>query len=342
MIFSMKRSVDVAVNSISGKRILFFAPAFFDYEKMMAKKMREMGAEVDMYNVRSVTSARERALLKISPQLFYKKSIHYYEKIISENKGKNYDYIFIVKCDMTPVVILEEFRKTFPNAKLCLYLYDSVKNIPGVTKKFKYFDTLHSFDLDDCEKYPELQFRPLFFGDQFRKEKHEGDYKYDISFCGTIHSDRYAVIKQIQKIAEEQGMKCYWFLYLQSKFIYKFYKATKKEFRGTEESTFSFDKMSASDIAKIVDESRIILDVQHPKQNGLTMRTIEMIGMNKKLITTNKSIKNYDFYNTDNVAIVDRENIAIPEDFLNRSYHKLPVDIYEKYSLTNWILEVLS
>ena len=330
------------IDSIRGKKILFFAPSFFNYEKMMAEKMREIGAEVDLYDVRSVTSPRDRALLKISPQIFNKRSMQYYEGIINENEGKDYDYILIVKCDMTPVSILEKFKTVFPNAKLCLYLYDSVKNIPGITKKFKYFDTLHSFDLDDCEKYPELKFRPLFFGDQFRKEKHEGDYKYDISFCGTIHSDRYAVIKQVQKIAEERNLKCYWFLYLQSKFIYRFYKATKKEFSRADESTFSFDKMSAAEIAKVVDESRIILDIQHPKQTGLTMRTIEMIGMNKKLITTNNSIKKYDFYNTDNVAVVDRENITIPEGFLNSSYHKLPIDVYEKYSLKNWVLKVLS
>ena len=330
------------VDSIQGKRILFFSPAFFRYENMIADKMREMGAEVDMYDVRSVTSALDRALLKISPAIFKRHSQKYYEDIIEQNINKDYDYILIVKCDMTPSSILEKFREVYPNAKLCLYLWDSVENIPGVTKKFKYFDTLHSFDLNDCERYPILKFRPLFFGDQFRKEGHEGDYKYDVSFCGTIHSDRYAVIKQVQRIAEERDLKCYWFLYLQSKFIYKFYKATKKEFRGADESTFSFDKMSSAEIAKVVDESRIILDVQHPKQTGLTMRTIEMIGMNKKLITTNESIRRYDLFYEDNVAVVDRNDVRIPKGFLNTPYQSLPKEVYEKYSLKSWILEVLS
>ena len=330
------------VTDISGKKILFFSPAFFSYENMIANKMREMGAEVDMYDVRSVTSAMDRALLKISPAFFKRRSQKYYEEIIEQNRSKDYDYILIVKCDMTPASILERFREVYPNAKLCLNLWDSVENIPGVTEKFKYFDTLHSFGLNDCEKYPILKFRPLFFGDQFRKEEHEGDYKYDISFCGTIHSDRYAVIKQVQKIAKEKNLKCYWFLYLQSKFIYRFYKATKKEFRGVAESTFSFDKMSAAEIAKVVDESRIILDIQHPKQTGLTMRTIEMIGMNKKLITTNESIRRYDFFYADNVAVVDRNDVRIPEGFIKTSYHPLPKEVYEKYSLKSWIFEVLS
>lgn len=331
------------VTDINGKKLLFFSPAFFRYENMIADKMREMGAEVDMYDVRSITGAFDRALLKIFPAIFKKRSQKYYEEIIENNKGKDYDYILIVKCDMTPISILERFRNEYPNAKLCLNLWDSVDNIPGVIEKFKYFDILHSFDLNDCEKYPELNFQPLFFGDQFRKEaKKQDECKYDICFLGTIHSDRYAVIKQVQRIASEKGLKCYWFLYLQSKFIYYFYKITKKEFRGVNQSTFSFDKMSVDDISKVVDDSRIILDIQHPKQTGLTMRTIEMIGMNKKMITTNQSIRKYDFFNANNVVVVDRKNVKIPVRFWNSKYIPLPKEVYEKYSLKNWILEVLS
>lgn len=118
------------VTDISGKKILFFAPAFFGYENKIVKKMEEMGACVDMYDVRSVTSAKDRALLKISPKIFAKKSLVYYENIIHENRNKDYDYILIVKCDMTPECILKEFRELFPKAKLCLYLWDSIDNIP--------------------------------------------------------------------------------------------------------------------------------------------------------------------------------------------------------------------
>ncbi len=332
----------MAITDINGKKILFFSPAFFKYENIIANKMQEKGAEVDMYDVRSVTSAIERAFLKISPAIFKNKSQKYYDEIIEQNKGKDYDYILIIKCDMTPANILKQFRTEYPNAKLCLYLWDSVDNIPGITKKFKYFDIIHSFDMNDCEKYPELHFRPLFFADQFKKTpKPDKEYKYDICFLGTIHSDRYAIIKQVQNLAEEQGMKSFWFLYLQSKFIYFFYKMTKKEFRNVSETEFSFNKMSTADIAHIVDQSRIILDIQHPKQTGLTMRTIEMFGMNKKLITTNQSIRNYDFFRASNVAVVERENVKLPEDFLKSQYEPLPVDIYEKYSLESWISEVL-
>lgn len=327
---------------LKGKKILFFSPAFFNYESKIADKMREMGAYVDMYDVRSVKGAFERALLKISPAFFNKKSFKYYESILQNNLKKDYDYILIVKCDMTPVSILRKFREVYPNAKLCLNLWDSVDNIPGVTEKFKYFDTLHSFDPEDCKRYKELKLRPLFYVDEFKKSNDSiEDYKYDISFLGTVHSDRYSVIRAVKSIAKKNKLRCYWFLYLQSKFIYYFYKLTKKEFRNTKPTSFSYEKMSSEDISKIVDSSRIILDVQHPKQTGLTMRTIEMIGMNKKLITTNASIKEYDFYNPNNIAVIDRKQVKLDMTFLKKEYELLHKDVYEKYSLKSWILEVL-
>ena len=137
-------------------------------------------------------------------------------------------------------------------------------------------------------------------------------------------------------------MNCYWFLYLQSRFIYRFYKATRHEFRGVPATTFSFNKLSVNNIAKIVDDSHIILDIQHPRQNGLTMRTIEMVGMNKKMITTNAGIKEYDFYNPNNILVVDRENVQVDMDFLKRNYEPVNEAVYERYSIKSWILEVLS
>lgn len=330
------------IEDIAGKKILFFAPAFFGYENKIVKKMEDMGVSIDMYDVRSVTSAKDRALLKISPKIFAAKSQEYYEKIIDANKGKDYDYILVVKCDMTPESILERFRKEYPNAKMCLYLWDSIDNIPGVLDKFKYFDTLHSFDIEDCKKYPELKFRPLFYADEFCKELSTEEHKYDVSFAGTIHSDRYAVIKEVKKIAAEKGLSSYWFCYLQSKFIYYFYKATKKEFADTKITDFDLEKKGSEEIASIVDQSKIVLDIQHPKQTGLTMRTIEMVGMNKKLITTNASIKNYDFYNPNNISVVDRKNVRIDDAFLQTAYEPLNDVLYKKYSLQSWILEVLS
>lgn len=328
-------------DSIKGKKILFLSPAFFGYETKIKTKMEEMGAEVDMYDERSVKKALDRALLKIIPGIFNNRTTMYYREIFNQIENRNYDYVFIVKCDMITEDILIELKNTFKGAVFCLYLWDSIENIKGITKKFPYFDRILSFDRQDALSYSAVKFRPLFYADEFRKEpKYDNQYKYDICFCGTIHSDRYLIIKSIEKLSHKNKLSFYKFLYLQSRFIYKYYWLTKKEFRKTTEKDFSYIKKSAKEVAEIVNNSRVVLDIQHPKQTGLTMRTIEMIGMNKKVITTNVDIKNYDFYDPKNIHVVSRDKPEIPMEFILSSYKKIDNKSYEKYSIERWILDI--
>lgn len=328
-------------SNLEGKKVLFFSPAFFNYEIKIKDKMIEMGAEVDMYDERSVTKALDKALLKIEPNIFKRKTEKYYFEILEQIKTKKYDYILFIKCDMATEKVLELYRNTFKDSLFCLYLWDSLKNIPHIERKIKYFDIVKSFDMNDVENNHNLKFRPLFYCDEYKKENNRKEYKYDLCFIGTIHADRYRILKNIKEEADKLGLSIYYYPFLQSKFIYYFYKLTKKEFRSTNINDFKFDKISANEISKKVDESKVIIDIQHPRQTGLTMRTIEMLGMNKKIVTTNAEIEKYDFYNPDNIQIINRESPIINNSILNKEYEKISDDIYLKYYIESWVYEVL-
>ncbi len=327
---------------LTGKRILFIAPAFFGYEQKITEKMIELGAIVDFFDERSIKNSYEKALLKISPHIFYKKTINYYTQIIENISSANYDYIFVIKCEMMPVQIIKKLKDIYRDAVFCLYLYDSLENIRGIKSKLDYFDRVLSFDIEDTKNDSRIIFRPLFFIDDYKKDYiQQEEYKIDVSFIGTVHSDRYRVIKAIKQISENNKYSNYFYCYLQNKFIYYFYKTTKSEFIDSKKDDFQFIKIQSSEIADIIEKTRVVLDVQHPKQTGLTMRTIEMIGMNKKLITTNQSITQYDFFNPENIAVIDRNKVEIPEGFLKKPYQKVSEEIYNRYSLDNWIIDVL-
>jgi len=328
--------------NLNRKRILFFAPAFFGYELKIKDKMEQMGAVVDFYDERSISKSYEKALLKISPKIFGYKTAKYYRQIIEQNKGNLYDYIFVIKCEMMSLETIRQLKHFSPNAVFCLYLYDALKNVKGVAHKINEFDRAFSFDSGDVKNNGKLIFRPLFFLDCYRKDiRDDNQYKYAISFIGTIHSDRYSIIKNVKKIYEDKNLDSFFFCYLQSNFIYRFYKFTKKEFRNTQKTDFEFAKIESSLIAKVIDESRAVLDIQHPKQTGLTMRTIEMLGMNKKLITTNKEIVEYDFYNPNNILVVDRSAVCIHDSFLHQPYQNVDKATYERYSIESWIGDIL-
>jgi len=66
----------------------------------------------------------------------------------------------------------------------------------------------------------------------------------------------------------------------------------------------------------IIKNFKTIIDIERPLQKGLTMRTIEMLGTNKKIITTN------------NIFIIDRNNPIIDEIFLNKEYQEIDKNIH--------------
>ena len=72
------------------------------------------------------------------------------------------------------------------------------------------------------------------------------------------------------------------------------------------------------------------------------MRTIESIGCQKKLLTTNKSIKEYDFYNENNICVIDRNNIELKKAFFLTPYEPIDKAIYEKYALKSWLNKIFS
>lgn len=318
-----------------GKRILLLYAKFFNYDKIVTEKLRSMGAIVDLYDARAELSSIEKAVLKVYKGFFHNKLKKFHKHIQEKNSEKKYDYIF--SNSYLPRETVISYKQKFPTAKLILYLDDSVKNTYDVENTFDCYNSVKSFDRSDSIKY-NIGFQPLFFEDSY-VETSFVEKKYDLCFIGTIHSDRLKVISKIDSICKKHNLKFYHYCYLQSNFIYYYYLLTKKEFRKYPKSFFAFDQIASKDVAEVVKRSTAILDIQHPLQTGLTMRTIETIGARKKIVTTNTDIQYYDICDS-NVCIVDRENPDIPQGFLESPYSKLNESIMYKYSLEGWIQSI--
>ena len=63
---------------LANKRVLLFSPCFFGYEEKIKSAMENAGAVVHFYDERSIKSPLSRALIKIAPFLFNKKTNRYY------------------------------------------------------------------------------------------------------------------------------------------------------------------------------------------------------------------------------------------------------------------------
>lgn len=326
------------------KKILIFSPEFFGYGKEVAAKLERLGALVHYYDERPGNDFVTKALIRVKKSLLAQKINAYYSGIIDDLPENHYDYVLFLNPEAISARNLELLRKAQIKARFIIYMWDSLKNKKYTSDLLPYFDDKFTFDKEDStnEAYG-FDFRPLFFLDAY-KDINEAPQvaPIDLLFIGTLHSDRYSLLMKIKELCKKMNRTVDFYMYFQSRKIYYAQRATNTAFKNADKKEFAFDPISKREIIKKIAKCKAVLDIQHPDQKGLTMRTIEMIGAQKKIITTNHHIKAYDFYDRNNILCIDREHVQLKDAFFTSNYKALPEDIYHKYSINGWLEEVFS
>ena len=137
-----------------------------------------------------------------------------------------------------PLWFVQRLKNEKIVSKSVLYMWDSFRNKGGAIAYLNYFDKVYSFDRTDCEQINKVNFLPLFFLEEYSVLSNVKSYKYDCCFIGTAHSDRYALIKKMQKHFEQDGVICYWYMYLQSRKMFIWQKLTNPYFKSAKMSEF--------------------------------------------------------------------------------------------------------
>ena len=83
--------------------------------------------------------------------------------------------------------------------------------------------------------------------------------------------------------------------------------------------------------------SKAILDLMREGQYGLSFRIFEAMAMEKKIVTNNPEIRNYNFYNPNNILVLEEDFSNLNRDFFETPYEKLSKEIYDYYTLENWV-----
>lgn len=326
--------------NLNNKKVLFLCQRFFGYEDAICKKIKSFGADVDFFDERPSNSVIGKIIIRLNLPFLCKWFAHrYYKSILEKIKGvKKYDYFFVVKIESLTEAILTEVKYRYPNAIFILYLWDSIDNYKHKLGTLKYFDRIFSFDVDDSLKYRQIMFKPLFFLDHYSDlSKTKKTVEYDLVFVGSGHGDRLFFLKQLVTLNKASNFSYYFFVYFQSRIHFVIRRLFDPRMRGIKTSDVCFKSLDSIELRSILEKSRAVIDIEHIKQKGLTIRSIEMLGAKIKLVTTNQAVKNYDFYNSNNICVIDRKNPVIPKVFLQSEYSDVPNSIREKYSLDNWV-----
>ena len=320
------------------KRVLYIGPIFFNYDKQIVNKIRELKANIDAFEIYPHVNNLYFTIinkLKLKKVEAYKHN--FYNRILAQ---KNYDYVLVRHAHQLDIDFLERLRKNNPNAVFINFNWDSIRTKYDYTNTLKYYDKIYSFDYKDCQTHKEISYLPLFFGDEYlnysKIVNNNINKKFDLLFIGAWRdSERYQLIKRTQIFCKQNGLNFYYYL----NFSYKAQFHSLK--KGIIAKGARNKSLSHKDILKLFSISNTIIDFPSSFQTGLTMRVFETLGSGKKLITTNKNILTEPFYDPQYISVIDPDNINLDIDFIQNEPAYSIENKMKNYSIESYINKLL-
>lgn len=232
------------------------------------------------------------------------------------------DLILVVSSDWLPKTFLKSLK--VKTNKLVAWFYDASNNYPRIPKMMSCFDKTYTFDDNDAEKF-NMEFLPNFnpYNKSFNEKKTPC-----LFHVSSNRNNRKQVLENVAKELKKHD------------FSYSINLISSKK----EENNYisiSQEKIPLKKVLEKQKESTVQLDIQRDKQVGLSFRVFEAMGLKQKLITTNARVKLHDFYNANNILVINEKEIDIPISFLSEPYKEIPSEIYNKYTIENWVKQIL-
>ena len=308
-------------------KILLISSYIFGYMDFAVEEMKLQGHEVDVlyyendplqfqYNniLHKATSGIGKLVGKNAKKNAREKALKTFLK------DKTYDFTLMIHGQYLNDAT-HQFLKSI-SKRYVAYFFDSLTKMPDQKKIAHHFDKVFSYEPMDC-KSEGYDFITNFIPSTDFKSDH---YSYDIFNIGGIDS----------RFHHTQALAAY---LKQHHITFKFMLFNETEYTHFEKVK---TKMTVEQVLPFIKDCKIMLDMQRENQNGLTFRVFEALGNDKKLITTNQEIKNYDFYNPQNIYLLDLKNLQIPKEFLEQKYQPISEEIVHKYTVSSWVKKIMA
>jgi len=307
---------------------------FFSFDQNIVLELKRRNIEthhIDISKFRYDYPSVFSKIINFKNKLFYKKNIKKIEleKDILKRLEKlgHQDVILIIRPDRVTKQTHLQIKKYTNN--YITYIYDSCTRFPiDHLLKENIFDSIYSFDLNDCKKFG-FHFITNYIYLEKKENQPLPQTNKNIFIILSI-DERLHLLNKIANYLSENAIQ------------YKFIIIGKRKPKNINANIiYTKQPIFLEDLRNDLENSSIYLDLIRNGHNGLSFRIFEALAMQKKVITTNQSVKLYDFYNPNNILILDENKpININSDFLNSPYEPLSDEVYHKYTIENWVKTV--
>ena len=329
----------MAVNSHQRGHVLLVSPLTFSYHLSISETLRSMGYAVTWWDERASSATWYKLALRLFPSMTVRWSERSFLERLHQLDPTSITHVLVIKGEGLSRRVALQMRETLASASMGLYLWDGVENVKGVSNILSAFDSVATFDPVDAKTFG-WTYRPLFGRNISVVKDITAPVQFDWCFVGTVHSDRHRVIHRLRRRYGRQA-KSFVFCYFQSPLMLFMRRLSDWTLWLAPKGTLSTKSMSAAEVAQKVECSKAVLDVEHPRQRGFTMRTIETLLAEKKLVTTNKYILTSNLYHPSRAYVINRDEPEIPVEFLDQSYLTVSESLRNYYSCEGWASELL-
>lgn len=313
------------------KKLCILGSHFYGYEKEMVNEFKKK------YKVKFINYRLNTFEFLFSKIFGIKiKNFIINRKLKQNLEDKEIDVLLIIggqELDSNNFIYL---KKNYNIKKYILYLWDNIERVKNFENISSFCDNIYSFDKKDCKKY-NLKYRPTFYSKRLEKLKNS-DFKesIDIFFVGIYRKNRLDIVKELY------GEKNYIYLYYPKIFFYLLKFLKREEFKKINSKYINFQPIKKEDYNELFKKSKYILDIPENNQSGLTQRILDSLFLNKKIITTQKSLLEEKFYNENNILLIESyEDIYKNKIFFEKEYEIISNEIVHYYSIEKWAEDIL-
>lgn len=340
-------------------RILALLSPSFGLHKKVVDEIKRQGHEVVLYEdlfkpFDPLNHFGQSYLIRLFFSFFLNSKRKYWIEQVKQNSElcKPFDFLFCINGVSFCEYLYNFLRSINPNIKCALYTWDSNKYYHFFVN-YRFFDKVYTFDPVDAEKY-KIAFLPIYWIDLEKR-----DEKYKVFFIGSFHSDRFEIISKITDQLDKLKIKYYIKLFIPDNlpsyakiklFLLNIINSGdyfRKQYQilnmPNRPSFVTCEPINNDVFNSTLSESEIVIDTEQPQQTGLTGRMMMALGNNKRIITTNTSVKYTSFYDENRILIVDRMNPVINPVFFQKNLrNNRRSSLIETSRLDRWVKLILS
>ncbi|MBC5833532.1 hypothetical protein G6N05_01415 [Flavobacterium sp. F372] len=305
----------------------------WNYDKHIVTALNEYG--VDSFHIKignfkykntweRIQNTFSKVFLGKNPKL--KKRQDYILEMLKEKGHQN--QILVINPELIDKEYHLEIKKS--TDKYIAYLYDSVSRCPVKHLLDGIFDEIFSFDKIDISTYG---FSPITNYIYFDKPAIINKPKQNFIYIGSI-DNRLTYLNDFGEHLKKQKQSFKFYAIGKKAFV----NQLKQLFLGKNKNIiFKKNRFNQNETLQMYNESETIVDLVRDNQSGLSFRIFEAIGLQKNVITNNKSIETYDIFEAHKIKVISDTSKNIV--FSDAVY---PENIIKKYHIRNWIVTVFN